>query len=286
MLIAVDALNRHLFQPLLDDMFRLRARVFGDRMGWQVKIENGMEIDRFDRLDPAYLIGLDEDLNVISCARLLQTTGPHMLSDVFFDILDGEPPLRSANVWESTRFCVDTERLKRSNSQTTISRTTCELMIGLFEFSKNAGIRDIVTVIDPVMHRVLKRSDNAPYGYVGRTVPMGRVSAMAALLDCTDERAQRVRNFAGIQGDVFLSDDAALARLAARAVQVAADEVLPPTISLDDLRTYFVEQLEAAKDEAERRATERLINHLADGLGSREETTHPAPRRAGKDHAA
>lgn len=159
-------------------------------------------------------------------------------------------------------------------------------MIGLFEFSKNAGIRDIVTVIDPVMNRVLKRSDNAPYGYVGRTVPMGRVSAMAALLDCTDERAQRVRNFAGIQGDVFLSDDAALARLAARAVQVAADEVLPPTISLDDLRTYFVEQLEAAKDEAERRATERLINHLADGLGSREETTHPAPRRAGKDHAA
>jgi N-acyl-L-homoserine lactone synthetase len=286
MLIAVDALNRHLFQPLLDDMFRLRARVFADRMGWQVTVENGMEVDKFDRLDPAYLIGLDEDLNVISCARLLQTTGPHMLSDVFHAILDGEPPLRSATIWESTRFCVDTERLNRSDSKAAISRAMCELLIGMNEYAQDAGVRDIITVIDPVMNRVLKRSDCAPHGYVGKTVPMGRVSAMAALLDCTDERAQRVRNFAGIQGDVFLSEDAALARLAARAIQVAADEVLPPTISLDDLRTYFVEQLEAAKDEAERRATERLINHLADGLGSREETTHPAPRRAGKDHAA
>jgi N-acyl-L-homoserine lactone synthetase len=136
MLIAVDALNRHLFQPLLDDMFRLRARVFADRMGWQVTVENGMEVDKFDRLDPAYLIGLDEDLNVISCARLLQTTGPHMLSDVFHAILDGEPPLRSATIWESTRFCVDTERLKRSDSKAAISRAMCELLIGMNEYAQ------------------------------------------------------------------------------------------------------------------------------------------------------
>ena len=79
MIITVDGLNKDLFQPLLEDMFRLRARVFADRLGWEVNIEDDMEIDQFDHMDAAYVIGVDEDMNVISCARVLQTTGPHML---------------------------------------------------------------------------------------------------------------------------------------------------------------------------------------------------------------
>ena len=63
--------------------------------------------------------------------RALQTTGPHMLSDVFSAILDGEPPLRSATMWESTRFCVDTQRLKRGKDKNSVSYATCELMIGI-----------------------------------------------------------------------------------------------------------------------------------------------------------
>ena len=55
-----------------------------------------MEMDIFDSLDPAYVVSLDQDGHVVGCMRLLQTTGPHMLADVFADILEGEPPLRSS----------------------------------------------------------------------------------------------------------------------------------------------------------------------------------------------
>ena len=61
MIIVIDALNRHLHEGILDDMFRLRARVFADRLGWEVTIEEGREIDAFDALDPAYVVGLDEE---------------------------------------------------------------------------------------------------------------------------------------------------------------------------------------------------------------------------------
>lgn len=203
MLLVVDALNKHKFKDILDDMFRLRARVFGDRMGWDVSIVDGMERDHFDDLDPCYGIGLDDDGNVVSCVRALQTTGPHMLSDVFSAILGGEPPLRSPEVWESTRFCVDTARLSRSM----VSKATCELMIASLETARDAGVTDIVTVVDPVMNRVLKRSGNAPYDYLGSTVPMGKVSAMAALLDVTEERINAIRSYAGIDYDVFLTED-------------------------------------------------------------------------------
>ena len=210
MIVIIDALNRTEMAPILDDMFRLRARVFGARLGWEVTVENGQERDAFDALDPAYVIGLDDEGHVVACVRALQTTGPHMLSDVFHAILDGEPPLRSPRIWESTRFCVDTDRLRRKDVSGTVSEATCELMIGSLEYARRSGISDIVTVIDPVMDRVLKRSDCAPYGYLGSTVQMGKVPAMAAMLDCTAERIQRLRDYAGVKENVFLTDDDAL----------------------------------------------------------------------------
>lgn len=222
MIIVIDALNRDQFGDLLNEMFELRARVFGGRLGWEVEVHDGKEIDRFDALDPAYVIGLDDEGHVVSCARALQTTGPHMLSDVFHAILDGEPPIRSARVWESTRFCVDTARLAHDGNMKAVSMATCELMIGSLEYCRSAGIEDIITVIDPVMNRVLKRSECAPYDYVGSTKPMGKVSAMAALLDCSVERIERLRAFSGIRGNVFGTPEEVAALRARSAMAVAA----------------------------------------------------------------
>lgn len=262
MIIVVDGLNRHQFSDVLDEMFELRARVFGERLGWDVKIEDGKEIDEFDHLDPAYVIGLDDGGNVVAAVRALQTTGPHMLSDVFSAILDGEPPIRSATMWESTRFCVDTQRLNRGKDKNSVSYATCELMIGSLEYAKNAGIQDIITVIDPIMDRVLKRSNCAPYDYVGKTVPMGKVSALAALLDCTDERIDAIRDFAGIKTDVFLEEDKALELFNSKK-QVEQNPANRDHKPLTELEKYFVEQMNAARNEAERQDVLRLIETLS-----------------------
>ena len=264
MILTIDALNMHRFPTVLEDMFQLRARVFAGRLGWDVTITDGKEIDQFDNMNPSYIVGLDDEMNVISCARVLQTMGPHMLADVFDAILDGEPPVRSPNIWESTRFCVDTQRIKSKDSKTTVSKATCELMVGILEYSKAAGITDIITVIDPVMDRVLKRSDNAPHGYVGKTVPMGKVSALAALLDCTDERIGKVRAFAGIDGDVMLDEDAAVAKIEALAMEPPMPGVTDP----QELQTYFDEQIAEASSDKERSAVLALRSALSMRLPS------------------
>lgn len=259
MILVIDAINKDRFSHVLDEMFKLRARVFGDRLGWQVEVKDGRERDLFDDLNPAYAVGLDDEGNVVSCVRALQTTGPHMLADVFADILDGEPPLRSATLWESTRFCVDTRRLGRGRDRNSVSYATCELMIASLEAAKRAGVSDIVTVIDPVMDRVLKRSGNTPYDYVGKTADMGKVPALAALLDCTDERIDRIRAFGGVDGDVFISDDAALA------LPAIAGHVTPKT----PLEQYCDEQIASATSEKERIAALRLKAALEDKIRSR-----------------
>ena len=267
MILIIDGMNRHRYTRILDEMFALRARVFADRLGWEVDVVDGKEIDQFDALDPAYVIGLNDEGRVISCVRALQTTGPHMLSDVFSDILDGEPPLRSATLWESTRFCVDTDILDRGKSRNSVSYATCELMAASLEYAKNSGITDIVTVIDPIMNRVLKRSDCAPYDYVGSTKPMGKVAAMAALLDCTDERIDRIRAFAGLEGNLFVDEE--MAKVFADPEDAGSEapassgeaERLPEAIELEQ---YCIDQMLDASTEEEMAGAKRLADMLYD----------------------
>jgi N-acyl-L-homoserine lactone synthetase len=211
MIYIIDSLNAKDYPDLLDAMFRLRKRVFSDRLGWDVQVTEGREIDLFDGLDPAHVISVDDEGKVVGCMRLLQTTGPHMLADVFSSILDGEPPLRSSTVWEATRFCVDTQRLSRGRGRNTISYVTSEVMIGAFEFAMTAGVQDAVAVIDPVMNRVLQRSGNTPYGYLGSPKPMGKVVALAALMDCSDQRVASIRAFSGIEGNIFAQQNMTIA---------------------------------------------------------------------------
>jgi N-acyl-L-homoserine lactone synthetase len=203
MIYVVDSLDKDSHLGLLEDMYRLRARVFHERLGWDVVVRDGMEIDLFDDLDPAHVIAVDDDGHVVGCMRLLQTTGPHMLADVFASILDGEAPIRSSTVWEATRFCVDTRRLSAGRGRNSISYVTSEVMIGAFEYARAAGVTDAVAVIDPVMNRVMRRSGNAPYDYLGSPKDMGKVVAMAALMDCSDARISQIRAFSGIDHDVF-----------------------------------------------------------------------------------
>ena len=186
-----------------------------------------------------------------------------MLTDVFDDILDGEPPLRSATVWENTRFCIDTERLKRATSGRSVSYTACELMAGITEYALESGLSDVISVVDPAMDRILKRCDNAPYGYLGKTVQVGKTKALAALSDITEERLSRIRAFAGITGDIFADEDEVAealenAEVAKSCLSTETSEATP-----QDLHSYCNEQIAAATTEEEKIAALRLKAALA-----------------------
>lgn len=273
MIIVIDALNSDRFGGVLDEMFRLRARVFGDRLGWDVDVRDGREVDAFDAQDPSYLVGLDEGGRVVSCVRLLQTTGPHMLADVFSSLLDGEPPLRHSRLWEASRLCVDTERLEASAGRRGISRATCEILIAGNEYALAAGVSDIVAVIDPTIDRIMSRPAFMPYDYVGSRKPMGKVDAMAALVACGEERGRAMRAFSGIEGEVFLGEDEALALFARGVEERGADNVVPfPSgraggvdVGASEVLEYCIALMRAAEGEEEREQARRVARELLVG---------------------
>ena len=77
--------------PLMTRMARYRHRVFVEKLGWQLHCRDALELDQFDRDDTVYVIAQNEDGEVIGTARLLPTTRPYLLAEVFPQLLNGAP---------------------------------------------------------------------------------------------------------------------------------------------------------------------------------------------------
>ena len=94
-------------QPPLKAMFEARKRVFVDLLKWDVPVLDGrFEVDQFDNERAEYLIVGVHDGRHAASARLLETTGPHILDSLFPQLSATKPP-RGSSVREITRFCLD-----------------------------------------------------------------------------------------------------------------------------------------------------------------------------------
>ena len=169
--------DAHKYPELIDQMFKLRARVFDKRLAWEVQVDGDHERDEFDDLDPLYALAIDKG-RVVGCFRLLQTTGPNMLSDVFSVLVDG--PVRSPLIWESTRFCIDTSAFDKRDKRG-LSDLTAKMLCSLYEIGMLAGLEFIVTVLDVRMERILRRA-GCPMERLGEPKDIGGVKTLAILM--------------------------------------------------------------------------------------------------------
>lgn len=135
-------------------MYRLRHKIFYERMGWQVRSIEGMERDEFDHANPIYVLVKDEDDQVIGCCRLLPTTGPYMLKDTFPQLLYGQPAPQQEKIWEVSRFAVDTEYCKKVNFG--FSEVSLDLIRAVARFAQENGIQRLVAAVSVEFERMFR----------------------------------------------------------------------------------------------------------------------------------
>lgn len=154
MIVVIEQYNSLKYANLLEKMFRLRARIFHDRLGWDVQVVNGRERDRYDDEGPVYLIYTDDDRSeVLGSLRLLPTTGPTLLADFFSDTLPDAVHLSAPTIWECTRFCLDDKILDRDG----IIFASTVLLAALGDVAISAGIESIIGNFDAAMLRFYRR---------------------------------------------------------------------------------------------------------------------------------
>ena len=208
-----------LYPNLFERMHRQRHEIYVVRRGWKaLHSENGIERDCFDIPDAQYVLALDEEDDILASMRLLPSTGPHLLADVFPKlILSGDVP-RGDDIYELTRFYVAPFGASREVRDWLVG----VLSAGAIEHCLDIGIRHITSVIDTFLLKLMLSMDwkVRPLGLPQR-YPEG--IAVAVMIDITPAALVATRRTKGVEGPVLASRLPLISRIPAsvRAGQLA-----------------------------------------------------------------
>lgn len=189
------------FSSTLASMYKLRYRVFKQRLEWSVQTSGEMEMDDFDALHPAYLVQTSLEGHVEGSVRLLPTTGPTMVRDTFPMVLGGLPAPADPLVWESSRFAIDAAP-HAPKGEHGLAKSTYELFAGMIEFGLSRRLNNIVTVTDVRMERILKRA-GWPLCRIAAPCNIGNTLAVAGHLEISTGALQKVCAAGGLDGLVL-----------------------------------------------------------------------------------
>jgi acyl homoserine lactone synthase len=158
-IVTKDNAERHVSN--LYQMHRIRKTVFKDRLGWDVTVSGELEVDEYDALGPRYLLSIDRYGTVNGCVRLLPTTGPNMLRDIFPSFVTKAAVPCGEPVWEASRFAVSGNT---TAAEAGISQTTYDLLIGVLKSATLPPWPDSL----PCPHT---SSDSLRHAWASRTQP-------------------------------------------------------------------------------------------------------------------
>ena len=134
-----------------------RHRVFVERLGWQLPLsEAGFERDEFDRADTLYALVRDARGHICGCARLLPTTGPYLLADVFPGLLGGLPPPSAPEVWELSRYTTEVTHADADTAEAARERFR-DLLRAVVEAALSRGARRLITFSYVGVERIARR---------------------------------------------------------------------------------------------------------------------------------
>ena len=185
--------NHLAFQSgLVQSMFKLRDRVFRGRLGWDVTSLNGKEKDQYDEINPVYMMSCNEEKQLEGCWRILPTTGPYMLRDIFPQLLRGEILPEHENVWELSRLAVD-PRKKHFRFKGNMNVITLDMFRNIYEYGIQNNIKRYVAVTSTPMERILRLSGIPTKRFGdGKTTRIGDVNCLCIWIDVNDQLRQAV----------------------------------------------------------------------------------------------
>jgi acyl homoserine lactone synthase len=158
-----------------EPLFRLRYRVFHERLHWDVQCHDEMETDEYDDLWTRYVVALDDDDHLVGGWRIRPTLGNYMMADVFPQLLHGTPAPHHPRVWESNRFVCDKESAKRGGfgfgeAARALFRATCEFGIA-------NGIDEYIMVLSAGVVRLTRATGLAVHQF-GPALRIGDVQSV------------------------------------------------------------------------------------------------------------
>lgn len=181
-----------LHKDVLESLYRFRTEMFYKRLKWDLNIDKGLEKDQYDEVNPVYLLSRNHLDEVQSCARLLPTTGPYMLREVFSQMLQGEAAPENDSVWELSRFAVIPPG-GTDKQQATFHPITLSMMQQAVHFADRNGIERYVIVTSVALEKLLRRIGLGMRRFgQGKAMWIGNVLSVACWIDINEQTRRAV----------------------------------------------------------------------------------------------
>jgi acyl-homoserine lactone synthase len=136
-------------------IFRHRHKVFVEKLGWEaIRRADGFETDAFDTKHAVHFIVLSPSGKIAAYACLLPTTQPHLLSNVYPELLGPAAKLPvGEEVWEWTRCTAVPIPTKHGF---TLSPAGRMLILGIVEWALEHSVTTLSLQCDPSFTSVIE----------------------------------------------------------------------------------------------------------------------------------
>lgn len=149
MVVVIDDDNISRHGDLMDKIYRFRHALFVERLNWEAcRRPDGREIDQFDGPGCIHLAYL-EGAAVTAYTRLLPTTRPHLLTEVYPHLAERAPAPRGAAVYEWTRC--GTLPSRREGRTSRIDPATAGIFIAAAEVARARGLDGLLAQTHPIL---------------------------------------------------------------------------------------------------------------------------------------
>ena len=180
-----------------EEMWRLRYKTFIEEQKWPLPSFRGLERDCYDDESAIYLTSFDTDNRIKASARLIPTSTPFLMEEVFSYLVNDISALpKGPTVVEFTRYFIRSD-LARSRD---VIRTAGGIFCSIFEYCLNEGIDTMLAVVDT---RILPQAyemgwNPAPLGtpgeFGGGPDAIGGGVAVAIKVDITEAALRSTAN--------------------------------------------------------------------------------------------
>ncbi|MCU0837189.1 MAG: GNAT family N-acetyltransferase [Rhodospirillales bacterium] len=192
MIDAITLENAHLLGGALPSAHRLRYRIFVERQKYATPHARGMEWDQFDTPLSVYLIWRDEHGEARGVVRLLPTTQPYMIKELWSHVVPNHRLPAAPDIWEITRFGVD-RRLGPRRRQ-----VFGELVAALFEYGLDHGIAGYLCLTPQTVIENALLAAGCEVEILSAPRELGGIPSIVAQFPVSPDNAERVRRFHGV----------------------------------------------------------------------------------------
>jgi len=189
----------HHYGDTLPKLLKCRYAEFVLRHHYQVPDYNGMEYDQYDTPAAVYLAWKDPAGTIRAGIRLVPTTKPYMIKDLWpYSVVDINLP-ESPEVWEATRLFID-----RSCDEKVRHQAHGEILCGILEFGLYYGIADYIAAAPPRLWDFTFRRCGWPANVIGPPTEINYVEQIqACVMHISEATLEEVRSTMQINSSVL-----------------------------------------------------------------------------------